>query len=151
MFNIYNFSSTNEVQHFLNGGLTGKPIPMEGIRGLVGKTITFTSPVGSCTFVEGGGPDGGALLFKDIKTQLEAAVSGLKVMQFSRGVIGFISSDASVVTSLGATAQDARALLGLPRGGAISGKLVLPPTDAGTPRLVQAASGADQYFIYIWE
>jgi len=151
-FRVYQFDGLQEVEHFLNGGISGGRIPVEGVRKLVGKTITFTSPADSCTFTTGTGPDPDTLQFKDIKTQMEAQISGLKVVLFAQQTIGFILATPTAAAALGATAEDARAILGLPRAGVVSGKLVLPSTDTGTPRLDGVGGGQDsQYLLYVWE
>lgn len=152
-FKVYQFDGLPEVQHFLNGGITGKKFPSEGIRGLVGKSITFTNPSDTCTFTQGiNGPDPDTLVWKDIKDQLETQVSGLKAVLLTDRVMGFILSTPTTAVALGATAQDARAVLGLARSGAIAGKVILPSTDAGTPRLDGVAGGPDtQFIIYVWE
>jgi len=152
MFKVYQFDGVTEVAHFLNGGVTGGKIPLEGIRGLVGSTITFTSPAAACTFTQGSGPDVDALQFKDIKSQMEAQIAGLKVVLFAQMVIGFILNTPSAAVSLGAASEVARAKLGLPIEGAISGIVVKSPSDAGVPRLALVTGGPDsQYTLYVWE
>lgn len=151
-FRIYQFDGINEVNHFLQGGLTGGKIPVDGIRGLVGKTITFTTPAGSCTFVQGAGPDPDSLLFKDIKAQMEAAIAGLRLVLFAQQTIGFIQATPTAAVALPVTEQAARAMLGLPKSGIISGKFVLASTEAGTPRLDHVAGGPEtQFILYVWE
>lgn len=148
MFKVYQFDGIQETEHFLNGGILGGPIPMEGVRGLVGKTITFTSPDDDCTFTDGSGDDPKLLQFADIKSQMETQISGLRVLLLAGMNIGFVLATPSAATALGVTAEDARALLGLARSGAISGKLVLPSGDSGTPRLDHVGPGN---LLYVWE
>lgn len=151
--NIYQFDSIDEVNHFLNGGLTGKKFPVEGIRGLVGKTINFTNPLGSVTFTTGtNGPDPDTLVWKDVKDQIEAQVSGVKVVLLNGGVVGFIMATPTTAPALAATSQVAKTLLGFPISGAVTGKVVLPSTNVGTPRLDHVAGGPEtQFILYVLE
>ena len=92
---IYKFRCIGDAIAFLNGAITGgkaqdTQTPMLGGKGLalVGKTLIFTSPSAqTVTFVRSDGsggsahspgtnPDPFALLFKDIKAQIEAANRG---------------------------------------------------------------------------
>lgn len=152
MFKIYQWDGLAEVEHFLNGGITGGTIPMEGVRGLVGLTITFTSPSAACTFAQGSGTDPDTLQFGDIKSQMETQISGLKVVLLTNRRIGFILSTPTSAAALGAAAEDARVKFGISRSGAVSGKVVGPSSDAGTPRLDHVAGGPDgQYILCVWE
>lgn len=104
------FRTIDEVQNFLNGGIQGSILKSAqgggtpanigaGVNGLVGTTLTFTSPAAaSVTFVRADGvggsatppgtnPDPYTLLFKDIKAQIEAAVAGTLVNMFDGALI----------------------------------------------------------------
>ena len=96
---IYKFRDIEECNIFMQGGILGGQIPLLstgglGYEGIVGKTLQFTSPAAvTHTFIAGTAA-GGALSFSDLKTQLEAAVSGLLVYQFG-GQVVFIESSPS--------------------------------------------------------
>lgn len=124
----------NEASHLLNGGIIGGNVA-SGIVGLVGKVLTFTTPSGNHTFTTQGDttrpPD--VLLLKDIKTQLEAAISGLKVMAFG-GKIAFIQSTPTGNTELSANSEVAKTLLGFPLTTTTKGQLVNKP-GAAAPSL----------------
>lgn len=115
---LYKFREIEECNMFLAGAIFGgdmsrqaEGIGVLGFRGIVGKVLQFTSPVGTCTFVAGASPDG-FLTFKEVKTQLEAAVAGLLVLQFG-GKICFIQSTPTTGTVLkGGVANNCNAAFG---------------------------------------
>lgn len=93
---VRKFSTIDALQLFLNGGVQsgsrvnqvqGPPSNQgPGITGLVGLTLIFVGPgpAGTVTFVasSGSNPDPNTLQFKDIKSQIETAVSGLLVTMY---------------------------------------------------------------------
>ncbi len=121
-------------QILLDGGLIGVQVD-RGVRGLRGKTLSFTQPaIGTVTFTgstTSNDPDLWTL--KDIKTLVEAAVPGLKVMS-SEGRLVFIESTPANGVALASTGT-ANPLLGFDSGAASAGR-VINPHDAPPPRLV---------------
>jgi hypothetical protein len=106
-FKVYKWNEASEVQHFLNGGIMGTNIS-KGVVDLVGKTITFSNPAFSHTFVEGTtGPD---LRFLEIKSQLELANPDILVTQLG-GRIGFIERVPSTGVILAADSTGGHAVL----------------------------------------
>jgi hypothetical protein len=96
---IQKFRTIEEVMTFLNGGVVGgvvnkSPGPPSnnapGVGGLVGATLTFTSPSQvTVTFAvsSGSNPDPYTLLLSDIKAQIQAADPALLVTQNQDGRI----------------------------------------------------------------
>lgn len=123
---VYKLNEIFEVEHFLNGGLTGIDIS-KGVQGLAGLTITFTNPSFSWTFTPGADPE--FLRYLEIKAQLEAASASLKVKQFG-GKIAFIEATPSTGVVLSGTQQTAKALLGFDYNTVSIGKVYGSPYDA---------------------
>ena len=142
---IEKYGSLEEVNHMLLGGIVGGQLPNSGlISGLVGETITFTSPAGSHTFTQPSDAAAGLMRFKDIKSQLEGAIANLVVLLID-GKIGFKHGTAGSVASFGTDAQPAKPLLGFKSGVAVSGRFVNAP-GGSAPALVNMAVSD---FIYV--
>jgi len=108
LIKLYKLNEIYEVQHFLQGGLTGKDVS-GGVEGLVGKTVTFGKPVFSWTFVQGADPD--FTRFQEIKSQLENASGGaLRVLQMG-GRILFIEKTPSTGCVLKAGTSGSHAVM----------------------------------------
>jgi hypothetical protein len=127
-FKINKFRDIVEMQHFLNGGIIGgadltKALTgAEGVFELVGTTLTFTAPAHAVTFVAGAGGNG-FLTLLEIKTQIEAAVTGIKVLFFG-GRIAFINSSLAAAVAIGSSNEPIpKRVFGFPNSVAISGKL----------------------------
>lgn len=111
---VYKFREIGELNDFLSGGIVGGDVArvsdqQPGLPNLVGKTVTFTKPVGSCTFTVGSVyPD--YLLPKDIKAQLEAAIPGLLVKFFGPKIV-FVESTPSTGCVLAAGSYGGHAAL----------------------------------------
>ena len=151
MYSMHKFRDLAEVQNYLNGGLLGTDVS-KGVVGLVGETLTFTSPVGSCTFVEGASPDR-RLMFADIKQQIEAAVAGIKVYQIG-GQIAFIHSATPVTLpiELAAGASHAKRLLGFAYDTATVGRIINDVNAVAAPRFDWWNTTEDgSHAIMIWE
>ncbi len=153
---VYKFRDITEVKHFLDGGLLGGGVVFPAY-GLVGKVITFVLPTAAaCTFTAGADATGLSLTFKEVKTQLEAAVANLKVVNFSGGVggniaVGFIHATLAGAVTLAALNEPARAILGFANNAALTGKLYNPPGGAA-PSFIQAYAANDgSHTIYTLE
>lgn len=122
MIKVQKFANIQELQLFLNGGLLGGNIGL-GIVGLVGKTMTFSAPAGTVTFVTASRYND-ALTLVDIKTQIEAAlnVANIKVISIY-GRIGLVHPTAASAIVLDGTDQPAKALLGFNANDPSTGKL----------------------------
>lgn len=141
------FRNIETANLLLNGALEGGSVG-GGVDNLVGKAITFTSPAGTKTFTQGGQYQG-RLSFAEIKSQLEAAMATLVVLQLD-GKIIFKHATPGTVVSLGAVNEGARALLGLPNNEAISGK-VYAPSSGAAPRVMQFQSQGDIIHVLVEE
>jgi len=152
MFSIHKFRDVAEVQLYLNGGLLGVDVN-KGVAGLIGTTLSFTSPaVGACLFVAGTAPDG-KLLFGDIKTQIEAAVASVKVYQVG-GQIALVHSAIPITlpVALAAAPSDAKKLLGFAQNTATAGRIIKDHTALVAPRLDWWNTTNDgSHAILIWE
>lgn len=75
---IIRCETNDDVEHLLNGGITGgrEIVGREPVLGLHGLKLEFTNPAGDVTFSD---PTGAGLFPKDIKAQIEAAQATLKV------------------------------------------------------------------------
>ena len=151
MHTIHKFRDITEVQNYLNGGLLGTDIS-KGVTGLVGTTLTFTSPAGAVTFVEGAN-SGHTLLFLDIKTQLETAIAAIRVYQIG-GQIAFLHSASPVTLPvvLAAGVSPAKYLLGFDDTASTAGRIIKDSASATGPRLFWWNTTNDgSHAIMIWE
>ena len=75
---VKRFENSIDVEHFLNGGITGGKEVVRGgnIMGLNGLTLVFNAPSGTVTFVDATGE---GLSPQQVKTQVETDISTLKV------------------------------------------------------------------------
>lgn len=135
------FSSILESNNWFRGGIAGGADPA-GTFHLVGQTVTFSAPAGSCTFTQPTSTVQGLLSFTDVKSQLEAAIAGLKVDCAGRKLFFYQSSGAAAV-ALAAVNEGGRVPLGLPNNEAVIGTLAAAP-GGSAPALVSVtpAEGA---------
>lgn len=140
---IRKFRNIETANLLLNGAIEGGAVG-GGVDQLVGKAITFTSPAGTKTFTQGTQYQG-RLSFAEIKSQLEAAIATLRVLQLD-GKIVFKHATPGTVVSLGAVNEAARVLLGLPNNEAISGTVYAPPSGAA-PRTLQFEPQGDTIYV----
>lgn len=121
---VHKFRDTVEMELFLRGGIIGGlVVPSRGIVGLVGKTLTFTGPAGAVNFVTASREDD-ALLFKDIKAQVEAALNAANIRVVSvGGKVAFVHPTAASAIALSGNNEEAKALLGFGLDLAVSGKV----------------------------
>jgi len=124
---LYKFKNVKEAELFLQGALVGKDIS-GGVVGLVGLTLNFTTPLGSVTFATAN-RENDALLLKDIKAQVEAAIATLRVLSFE-GRIVIIEASPTTGISVPSTNQVAKSLLGFDQNSAFVSKVygVVPGT-----------------------
>lgn len=140
---IRKFRNIETANLLLNGAIEGGAIGA-GVDQIVGKAITFTSPAGTKTFTQGGQYQG-RLTFAEIKSQLEAAVANLRVLQLD-GKIIFKHATAGTAVTLGAVNEAARVILGLPNNEAISGT-VYAPSGGAAPRVLQLQPQGDTIYV----
>ncbi|MHB8815791.1 MAG: hypothetical protein ACYDAE_21370 [Steroidobacteraceae bacterium] len=174
---FYKFRRIEDVLNFLNGGIVGGStnrsnagggVPagnMNGIYGLVGKTLIFTSPAAATvTFVAASGaggsaappgtnPDPNTLMFKDIAAQIAAALPTVKVTLTPDQQLCILETTPAMGVAI-AAAGTANSLLGFDTSAATIGKLYPPAAVAGgaTPCWTWSYSGNDNmHDIYTWE
>jgi len=138
------FNTIVEANNWCRGGISTGANPA-GTFALVGKTVTFSAPAGSCTFTQPANTTQGLLSFSDVKTQLEAAIAGLKV-ECSKSGLMFYQSSGSAAVALAAVNEAGRVPLGLPNNETMSGTLVAAP--GGTaPALVSVLPSEGAVYI----
>jgi len=116
------FRSAAELEFFLNGGIAGGTPVLSGVTGLVGQGLIFTSPSATCTFTAGADPL--TLTFAEIKAQIEAQITGSRVIPVGlEGRIGIIESTPTNGIALNSTGAVAKSLLGFPSAVAVAGKV----------------------------
>jgi len=127
---IYNFKDTVAVNLYLSGGITGGvPLSSAGVPDLVGRTIAFTVPSFSHTFVAPVVPGaGGQLTFQQIKAQLEAANANILVLAYD-GLFVFVEKVPTTGCVLAATQPVTNQLFGFSSAGA-TGHVVNEPNGA---------------------
>lgn len=174
---FYKFRRIEDVLNFLNGGIVGGStnrgtfggsVPagnMNGIAGLVGKTLIFTSPaavtvtfadasgVGGSAHSPGTNPDKNTLMFKDIAAQIVAALATVRVGLTPDQQLLIIETTPSSGVAI-SDAGTANSLLGFDTNAATVGKVYPPAAVAGgaTPCWVWSYSGNDNmHDVYTWE
>lgn len=158
---IYKFKDIVEAQAFLNGGVFGSPVfqpPVPMVRDIVGKTFITKAPgpAGTCTFVPAGTfPDGdrSALLFKDIKAQIEAAIANITVHLID-GKMYVVETSPTNGTAIDKTGTSNK-LLGFDSAVDTVGKLYKPANTvtmpATPPVWVSSQVTETAHIIYTWE
>lgn len=142
---IKKFQNIAEANFVLQGGLIVGQLPATragrgnvGYLGLIGESLTFTSPADDHTFTQPAGGTAGILTFQDVVTQLEAGVVGLLVEKVGDRM-GFRHSTPGTLITLAAADEPARAILGLAN----------PPTSgaAHASQFVNADGLTDPFFV----
>jgi hypothetical protein len=146
MMKIEKYGTLEEANLKMQGGLTGGVRTSEPFAGLVGNTVTFATPAGSCTFTQPAGQPMGLMHYVDVKSQLEAAISNLLVNSTDNKLCFEHKTDGQAV-SLAALDEPARAKLGLGNGEAIAGRCLNGPSSTDLPRFVEFVT--EQLFVYV--
>lgn len=140
-----------EAQAFLNGAIFGGHA--RAVSGIVGTTLKLALPsVKTITFVAGSAPNGdsSALLFKEIKAQIEAVASDV-VVSLQNGKICIIELTAAGGVTLDRTGT-ATSLLGFSTSVNTVGKVYAPPPSAVAPCWTFMSTSLDNtYVICTWE
>lgn len=152
---VYKFKDIQDTQAFLNGALFGGPVlsnlPVPMVRNIIGKTFKIGAT--TVTFVAAPTPPDGdpyALLFADIKAQVEAAVATVKLF-VSEGRIGIIE-----VTPLNGVTVDkigtANTAMGFDTAVNSVSKVYKPaPLDPTPPCWVWIETLDTTHIVYTWE
>lgn len=135
MMKIEKYGTLEEANLKIQGGITGGVPTSTPFAGLVGEEITFSSPAGTHTFTQPTEQPVGLMSFKDVKTQLEAAITNLKVLTIDNKLC-FKHATAGSAVSLAALDEPARRILGLGNNEAITGRVLNGPSGS-TPRFVE--------------
>jgi hypothetical protein len=146
MMQIEKYGTLEEANLKIQGGITGGVKTSDPFIGLVGNTVTFTSPAGSCTFTQPTDAVVGQLLFKHVKAQLEAAIALLEVVSIDNKLSFRHATNGSAVT-LGAADEPARVRLGLGNGSAIEGRCLNGPSSASLPKFIEFVT--ESLFVYV--
>lgn len=145
MMEIEKYGTLAEANLKIQGGLATGIKTTDPFVGLVGETITFTSPAGSCTFTQPTGRVEGQMHFVDVKSQLETALSDLVVASVDNKLT-FRHATAGSIVSLGVLDEPARVVLGLGNGEAITGRCLNGPSGVA-PKFVEFVT--EDLFIYV--
>jgi hypothetical protein len=120
------FNTLIEANYWCRGGIFAGFDAKKMAKNLVGQTITFASPSGSCTFTQPTTTVTGLIDFVNIKSQLETAISGLKVDSLGDKIV-FYPATGSTPVSLAAVSEGGRIPLGFANDEAISGVFLNAP------------------------
>lgn len=152
---IYKFSSISQAESFLNGGVVGSSIPSKLVyENIVGKTLKFTSPSSvTVTFVAGAKPNG-VLTFLEVKTQVEAAIVAVKVLNQS-GKIVLIEATPTSGVAVDGTGTSTN-IFGFGGDNHLTGKLFTPPgVTPGSQQLTgsffSVVPGDNSVVLFTWE
>lgn len=103
-FKTYKFADILKLQQFLNGGLHTGSDPRKGFDGIVGKTLVFTQPAAATVTFAAGSAKYNFLTFSEVKSQVEAAVAGIEVLQDGAELVFIETSPTNGVSITGGTA-----------------------------------------------
>lgn len=144
---FFRFENSADVEHFLNGGITGGKEVVRGgnVLGLDGLTLVFNAPAGTVTFSD---PSGAGLSPQEIKTEVETTIATLKVT-FKDGRIRFIHAALSSAVNLDLTGT-ANTLFGFSDATDTAGTR-FNPFDGVAPRVLatEANPNADGWAILV--
>lgn len=148
-FRIYKFQDLSALGYFLNGGITCGSDPGKYYGGIVGKTLIFTQPAShTVTFTTTNSQiDPTGLSFQEVKSQIEAVMTGIDVLQV-KGTVVMIEKTVSAGVTI-TNAGTANGVLGVTDGAA--GKVFsYPPGNAiaTAPHWVQSYF-ADGYHVLV--
>lgn len=152
------FRDLSEMENCLNGGILGVNVS-RGVAGLIGKTLIFTTPDSvTVTFAHSSKPadmlldQGDALFFSDIKAQIEAVATHVKVYQIG-GCLAFVHKATPIAQPISITVNSsALSVLGFDDAAALTGRLVYPPESTDTPRFAWESTTNDgAHALWIWE
>lgn len=146
MMKIEKYGTLGEANLRMQGGITGGVKTSDPFTGLVGQTITFATPAGSCTFTQPAGQPVGLMSYVDVKAQLEDAITNLRVTSTDNKLC-FNHAVAEQLVSLAALDEPARARLGLGNGEAITGRCLHGPSSTDLPRFVGFVT--EHSFVYV--
>jgi hypothetical protein len=130
---LLKFATLADANLALSAALVGGRVD-RSIGGLVGETLSFAEPAGSCTFTEVSGGPAGVLSLEDVRLQLEAQVTDLRV-ELDSGRIIFRRATPGENVVLFAANEVARSLLGFANNAELKSQFLNPP-DGPAPRVI---------------
>lgn len=140
------FTDEAEANHILGGGIVGGKFNGR-LAGLVGNTLTFTTPAGSVTFTQDSGAPVGFMRFEAFKTQVETAITNLKVLLINDNV-AFKHATAGTAVVMGNNDEPAKNPLGFKNATTISGTAYNGPGGAA-PKVVDFTVESNRIFVML--
>jgi hypothetical protein len=135
MIVILKYATLAEENYKIKGGIIGGKATSSPFEGLVGLTLTFSNPSGTCTFTQPSGKPSGQIHFAEIKRQLEMAIPRLEVSTVNN-MIAFHAASTGMPVALPAANEPARTLLGFANNVDLSGYYLNSSPDP-VPRLIE--------------
>ena len=129
MIKVLKFSSLAEANFMMNGGIVGTHLPPPFIPGVVGNTLTFTTPSGNKTFTQVAAEPAGMISFGSFKSQLEAAVTNLQV-RLVDGKVAFSHATPGSAVVISNANEPIKSVLGFDNATSISGQFLNGPGGA---------------------
>jgi len=125
------FHNPQQMSLFINGALSlGQVRPFYD---LAGKTLTLSTPSGSCAFTAGADPRG--LRLNEVNEQMGSAGVAAHFVELE-GMLLLVENTPRYGIAFGAAAQTARTALGLKASGAISTSVIGPKGGGKVPSIV---------------
>lgn len=142
------FNTLVEANYWCRGGVFSGFNAKTLAKGLVGQTITFSAPAGTCTFTQPANTPTGLMDFASIKTQLETAIAGLKVDTLGDKIV-FYQSSGTAAVALAAVNEGGRVPLGLANNEAVSGTFLAAPGAAAPSFIGFVTDSQAAYVTYL--
>lgn len=147
MIQINKYSTVVEANFKIRGGVVGGVATNQPFENLVGLTITFTDPVGSCTFTQPTGTERGQLRFSDVKAQIEAALADVVVTTIDNK-LGLVRKTHGQNIALDAADEPARQILGFANDEDIAGQFLNGPSGTN-PKYLEFVSEYGAVYVSI--
>lgn len=129
------YVENDRINHFLRGGVVGGKDLSDGVYGLDGLTLVFTSPAATVTFSTPGSSSQEKLTLPEIISQIATVLGGGFLVSQLRGRLAIVEAAPSAGVALGTTGTGHQ-LLGFPNDTAVVGTVYGPPNEASPPLLV---------------
>jgi len=144
---VHRYENAIDVEHFLNGGITGgrEIVSSAPVLGLHGKTLVFNAPAGTVTFSD---PAGVGLSAAQIKSKIEGTIATLKVTWVHRRIRIILAAMTSKV-DLDATGT-ANEIFGFSSTSDTAGTVYAGPSGSA-PKIIatEANPNADGWAIFV--
>jgi hypothetical protein len=147
MIQLNKYATMAEANFKIRGGIVGGVATNQPFENLVGLTITFADPVGSCTFTQPSGTERGQLKFPDVKAQIEAALADVVVTTIDNK-LGLVRKTHGQNIVLDAADEPARQILGFANAEDIAGQFLNGPSGTN-PKYLEFVSEFSGIYIAI--